>query len=89
MMDAKFFGPLAYGFGFPIVCDKNIVGLIVVLFKFACPAAIFRGVITVIIDSINRLSFRSVPHISVEILKFTPLLANGYTPADVYVCVAR
>jgi hypothetical protein len=44
-----------------------------------CPSAIFRRVASVIVYSIKCKAGRSRAHIRVEILKFLPTLANGYS----------
>jgi hypothetical protein len=48
-----------------------------------CPSAIFRRIITVIIDTVQGKTLRPRPHISQEVFKAIPALANLYAAAAV------
>lgn len=67
--DIKFSRPLGNSAGFAFVGNGFISSLVVRLFMLASPPAIIRAVVSVVINSIQRISVRARPHILIESFK--------------------
>lgn len=64
--DAVFDRPVFHALCFPLVGVVSVSTGVSTLFLWGCPAAILRRVVAIIIDTVNGLSFRGVPHIFKE-----------------------
>lgn len=83
--DSETFCPVDKKLGFPECCYVSIAALISALGCLRGPSAVFRFVVTVIIDSINRvLATRSLSHVVDKIFnRCKPPVAHGYATASV------
>ena len=82
---AKFSRPLGYGQRLAVECQITVIALIARLFRNRCPAAIARLIVTVIVDTVNRmLRARARPHVGKEgLVGISPPLADGNAAAAV------
>jgi len=81
--DFQFYNPFGKSFFNPVVNEKSAISFIIGLFLLRCPAAIFRGVRTVIINPIKACSFGWIAHVGKKVFKGLPLFANFYTSCAV------
>ena len=79
------FGPLRNAFGLPVKGEVTITASVSHLLFPCSPLTVFRRIVTIIINTINRCAFRSVTHVGIERFKSKPLLTNLYSPAPVSV----
>lgn len=79
--------PLHKRFGFSTELDKSITPHIRGLLPFCCPSAIARLIVSVVVDSINRMALRWLrPHIFKKSFeRITPPLAHRYSAPSVAV----
>ena len=76
-VDSKFFSPLTYWQGFAIKSYKSCFRTIKHLFRGSSPSTIFRDIVFIIINSIQRMfRRRSTTNIFKKILKFKPFFTN-------------
>jgi len=84
-IDACFFSPLSYVKRFAINGNHVVSSGIVSLLPPACPATVFRRIITIVINAINTgFVIRSFPHINIEVFKrVKPSITNFNTPPTI------
>lgn len=75
--------PFNETFCFSVDCEYKISPSILSLFSACCPSAIFRTVISIIVDSIYGKTVRFFSHVLKKIHVFTPSFANRYTTTSV------
>jgi len=81
---SNFFGPSRDWERFSIECNQSVASSIPVLCRTCSPSAIFLAVISVIVDTIKRMSRRwSIAHIRNEVFKRLPALTNFNSSAPV------
>lgn len=84
-INTQFTRPLSNRQGFALI-DYTFCAAFIILLLFLCPPiAILRGIISIIISTLNRM-FRSgaIAHIGVEVLKrILPPLTNGYSASAI------
>lgn len=75
--DARFFSPSGNRLGLAVKCQEKVATPVSVL-RFACrPSAIARFVTSAVVNSVNgKASARTAAHISDEVFKAVPALAN-------------
>lgn len=78
VIDPKHFCCMSKADRFSVECDANGSFLVPSLFMVWSPSAIFRRVVTVVVDSFNRMVLGCFAHIQKELLKVvSPLIANN------------
>lgn len=77
--------PLSHRECFPVMGNVAVVAFIVALLLYCCPAAVFRSVVSVAVDSVNRvLRARSRSHVFIKgDNRIFPPLANSDSPSSV------
>ncbi len=75
--------------GFTLPSYAVIPSLIIALFLFGSPIAIFGMVSTLIVPSFERLSVRPVPHVFVKVFKLSPPVTNRDSSTAVIFKCAR
>lgn len=64
-------------------CDKVVVSLISALLNSGCPSAIFRSVVSRIVNSIYAHSRWSFSHVFEKVREHFPSIAHSYSPSSV------
>ena len=82
-MDSQSLRPLHCSQRQSVMCDANINFSIVRLFFSSCPAAIFRTVRPVVVNTIQCIAGHPFAHISQKIIKIVPSLAQVNTALSI------
>jgi hypothetical protein len=84
VFDATNVSPFRKGMGNTIYRDVSVTGGVVCLFLCGGPLTVFRRVTKVVIDSVNTMrGARPLTHISKEVLKLEPAVADSNTSPTV------
>jgi hypothetical protein len=75
--------PFSNAAGDSIVRPVSVIAAVSVLLNVSGPSAIFWAVVSIIIDAIKALTCRPLSHVSKEVFKVFPALANLYSTASV------
>jgi len=79
-MDAQLLCPLRNGQGLPGELNESVRARVIGLLLSSSPSAIFFGIAQIVIDSVERHPFRSIPHIRNKLLKaLLPWFTNSNT----------
>lgn len=85
--------PACNSVSLPVDCKHTVAPGVVCLFNNSSPSTVFRLVVPVVVDAVNRMFWGwSVPHVFKEIFKgFLPSIANLYSPTSILLvgCVVR
>lgn len=81
------FSPLTNRLRFTPISNCSIIVPVVGLFLASSPPTIFRSVVAIIINTVKRVAFWGVTHVSIKSSETGPVRVNGDTPTTVKLVV--
>lgn len=77
-LKGQFIYPIRQRHCFSIICNKNRTFTVNALFSSVRPPTVFRGIVTIIVHSIERIFFWPLTHVAIKVIKTLPSIAYFY-----------